>query len=532
VAGSRRARAALLSFGLPLLGAVIPSPAVADDAGNHWSDRIATPVELLRLWWSSDQTIQARSHAVTISSDESVLRFSLAQNQSFTIDFNNGRVLIDGNLAGRYPAGGALETAWRQLAMESARLSTAEVVTRLHEWQPIGVSREEAVLAAVVRSRSAPLSAAVQVTNPVPHRLAPAGPGGLVIDLHDLNEPSRLEPLLLRAASEAGPDQRVTVPGGEAELGPWSLGAGEKATGPLLIIGGDADVFGTLEGNLATVNGSVTVHRGGIVTGDVLAVGGDVNSQGGEIRGEIRTLRGAPARPVAAAPAPRPGEFVLALHRAAGLAGICLALLTLGFAAVLFGREPLEIVSDTITHSFGRAFVVGVLGQVLLVPTFGMLVVGLVLSVAGILLVPFVVVVYLLLAVLALAGGAIAVTHAMGETWTRRRMALGVVIGSPNSYRYLLAGLAVPVTLWAAWVLFGWVPVAGGLILGAASITTWLLLTVGFGATLLSRGGLRAGFAGRLLPQEALTDEYLWATPQFGVTAIKRPGSRTPPPLP
>lgn len=526
MASSRRALAALL-----VLALLRTAPAVADDIGHGWSDRIATPLELLRLWWSSEQTIPARGHAVTISSDESLLRFTLAQNQTFTIDFRNGRLVIDGNVAGRYPAGGALETAWRQLAMESARLSTAEVITRLHEWQPVGVSREEAVLAAVVRSRSAPLSAVPQGTEPATHPLAPAGPGGLIIELHDLSEPSRLEPMLLQAAREAGPDLKVTVPGGQAELGPWSLGAGEKAAGPLLVIGGDADIFGTLEGNLAAVNGSVTVHRGGVVTGDVLSVGGDVNSQGGEIRGEIRTLRGAPVASAVATPVPQPTAFVLALHRAAGLTGICLALLTLGFAAVLFGREPLEIVSDTITHSFGRAFVVGLLGQILLVPTFGMLVVGLVLSVAGILLVPFVVVVYVLLSVLALAGGAIAVTHAMGETWTRRRMALGVLIGSPNSYRYLLAGLVVPVSLWAAWVLFGWVPVAGGLILGAASITTWLLLTVGFGATLLSRGGLRAGFAGRLLPQEALTDEYLWATPQFGVTAVKRPGTRTPPPI-
>ena len=523
-----RALAALL-----LIAPLHTTPAVAHDGGDLWSDRISTPVEFLRLWWAADQTIEARGHAVTISSDESLLRFSLAQNQSFTLDFKDGRVVIDGNSAGRYPAGGALETAWRKLVMESARLTTAEVITRLQDWQPQGVSREEAVLAAVVRARSAPLSAGVQEPgDQAPHPLAPAAPGGLVIDLNDLSEPARLEPLMLQAAREAGPDLRVTVPGGEARLGHYSLGSGQRAPGPLLIIGGDADVFGTLEGNLATVNGSVTVHRGGVITGDVLAVGGEVNSQGGEIRGEIRTLRGGAPALVIAPKAPPATGVVQALHRAAGLAGICLALLTLGFAAILFGREPLEIVSDTVTHSFGRAFMVGLLGQILLVPTFGMLVVGLVLSVAGILLVPFVVVVYVLLALLALVGGAIAVAHAMGETWTRRRMALGIVISSPNSYRYLLAGLAVPVTLWAAWVLFGWVPVAGALILGAASIATWLLLTVGFGATLLSRGGLRAGFAGRLLPPESLTDEYLWATPQFGVTAVKRPGTRTPPPLP
>jgi hypothetical protein len=77
--------------------------------------------------------------------------------------------------------------------------------------------------------------------------------------------------------------------------------------------------------------------------------------------------------------------------------------------------------------------------------------------------------------------------------------------------------------LWLSWVAFGWVPVAGTLVLATAILVTWLLATVGFGASLLSRAGLREHFAGRLIPPEALTDEYLWATPQFGVTAVKRP---------
>ena len=116
----------------------------------------------------------------------------------------------------------------------------------------------------------------------------------------------------------------------------------------------------------------------------------------------------------------------------------------------------------------------------------------------------------------------------MGETYTRRRMALGAMIGSPNSYRYLLVGLGALAAFWLAWSVFGWVPVAGDLIRGAAFLVTWLLATAGFGAALLSRAGLRENFAGRLLPPEALTDEYLWATPQFGVTAAKRPGHADP----
>ena len=54
---------------------------------------------------------------------------------------------------------------------------------------------------------------------------------------------------------------------------------------------------------------------------------------------------------------------------------------------------------------------------------------------------------------------------------------------------------------------------------------TALLATAGLGATMLSRAGIRESFAGRIIPPEALTDEYLWATPQFGVPAVKRPGA-------
>jgi hypothetical protein len=223
-----------------------------------------------------------------------------------------------------------------------------------------------------------------------------------------------------------------------------------------------------------------------------------------------------------------PGAVELTFRRIAGVIGVFLTLSALGFGLVMFGRPNLEVVSDTVAHSFGRAFITGLLGQILLLPTFGMLVVGLILSVAGILLLPFAVVVYTLLVIVAAVGGYLAVAHAMGETYIRRRMALGAVIGSPNSYRYLLIGIAALASLWLAWAIFGWVPVAGNLIRGAAFLVTWLLGTAGFGAALLSRAGVRENFAGRIIPPEALTDEYLWATPQFGVPAARRPGTRTP----
>ncbi len=208
--------------------------------------------------------------------------------------------------------------------------------------------------------------------------------------------------------------------------------------------------------------------------------------------------------------------------RAAGLIGVFLTLTLLGFLLVAFAHPYLETVSDTVVHSFGRSFVVGMLGQVLLLPTFGMLVVGLVLSVVGALLVPFVVIVYCLLAILGIVGGFLAVAHSMGEKQTRRRMAQGLR-ASPNSFRYMLIGLATVLSVWLAWLVFGWVPVAGTIVWGSAVLVTWIIGTVGFGAAILSRAGIKPQFAGRYLPAETMTDEYLWATPQFGVSAVKRP---------
>jgi hypothetical protein len=362
---------------------------------------------------------------------------------------------------------------------------------------------------------------------PRPQAIAPAQSDDHTVDISDLSKPTTLETKLRSALRPEGGAVHLTVPNGTARQGDFSVGSNESVPGNLLVVDGTADVYGKLMGNLVTVDGDVVLHPGGLVSGDILTLGGEVRDQGGEIGGEVRTLRAAaPVAPTTEAPAP--GALETLFHRAAGVVGVFLTLGALGFGLVLFGRPNLEVVSDTVSHSFGRAFVTGLLGQILLLPTFGMLVVGLVLSVAGILLLPFAVVVYGLLVVVGVVGGYLAVAHAMGETYTRRRMAQGIVIGSPNSYRYLLVGLAGLAAFWLAWSLFGWVPVAGNLIRGAAILVTWLLATAGFGAALLSRAGIRENFAGRLIPPEALTDEYLWATPQFGVTAARRPGGRTP----
>lgn len=362
-------------------------------------------------------------------------------------------------------------------------------------------------------------SGADSLAKPSP-RPIDGGSGAISLDLADVSHPISLERHLREAVAGPDADLRIAIPNGRARLGDYTIAAGDALTGHLLVVRGDVTVSGRLDGNLVTWQGDVIVQPGAVITGDVLALGGEVRTLGGEITGTARTLS-APLATGGAVEAPL--STGARIGRAlAGVVGVFLMLFLVGAGLVLFARGPLEIVSDTVRHSFARAFVVGLLGQVLLLPTFGMLVVGLVLSVAGILLLPFVVVVFALLLLASVVGGAIGMAHAMGETLTRRQMARGAAI-SPNAFRYVALGLGSVMLLWLVWAGFGWVPTAGPIVQGGAIIVSWLLGSIGFGAALLSRGGLREQFAGRVVPPEMLTDEYLWATPRFGVPAVRRP---------
>ncbi len=478
----------------------------------------------------------AKDHLVATSSDSRTLTFKLEDGSEVTLSLAGGRVLIDGEQVGRYAPGGALEAEWQGLLADLARVPTPLAVLRARSWAPAGLKGEENLAATALRRRLAAVTAAKgEVITPQPISAAP--PGGLTVDIRNFNDLRTLEPTLWRASQLAGPDLRISVPDGRGYLGHFSVGTGEEAEGHLLVLHGDADIFGTVRGNVVTVDGDVVVHTGAMVTGSVLAVGGRVRDEGGDIRGTVLTLSD-PETAGAAPLAPATTPAGTALRRGAGLAGVLLSLMLMGAGMVAFAKRQIEVVADTVSHSFGRAFLAGLLGQILVVPTFGMIIVGLALTIVGIFLVPFAAVVYALLAAVTLVGGFLAVAHAMGEVRARRRMAAGATGVNANGYSYIAIGLLATAALWMIWVGLGWVPVAGWLIELAAILVTWVIATVGFGAALLSRLGLRDSFAGRFIAPETLTDEYLWATPQFGVPAVTRPKkgevppSRTPPPMP
>ncbi|HET6836568.1 MAG TPA: hypothetical protein VFH24_00930, partial [Gemmatimonadales bacterium] len=96
--------------------------------------------------------------------------------------------------------------------------------------------------------------------------------GGPTVDLGNLSQPTLLENRLRTALQPSNGDLRLTVPGGIARRGDFSLGSSENHAGHLLVLDGDANIYGHLSGNLVTVRGDVVVHRGGVVSGDVVTL--------------------------------------------------------------------------------------------------------------------------------------------------------------------------------------------------------------------------------------------------------------------
>jgi hypothetical protein len=157
--------------------------------------------------------------------------------------------------------------------------------------------------------------------------------------------------------------------------------------------------------------------------------------------------------------------------------------------------------ADTVSTSFARSFFVGLFTQPLLLPLLGALIVGLTITVIGILLVPVAIVAFAATLAAAVVGGYLAVARVAGSAWMKR--VRGNHGESPLGLLQSIAwGLAIVLAVWLPAILFGWVPVAGDALLVVAALVTWGLATTGLGAAVLTRGGVRTTFGRRFHPPE------------------------------
>lgn len=304
------------------------------------------------------------------------------------------------------------------------------------------------------------------------------------------------------------------VSGDAIHRGALTVHPGERVMGDLVTVGGDLTVRGEVTGNVVAIFGDVVLPAGGTVRGDAVAIGGTVRRGGGHLSGEPVSLTG-PGRPSLM----RGGG---AMHGVAFATGWLLLLAAIGVAVLVFARRNLERMADAIEGGFARAFMWGLAGQLALLPVMLLLIVGLAVTILGILLIPFAIVAYFTAAAGALALGFIAMAFVAGDAIARRLAADSV---SRTGLVALALGLLLFFGLWLLPAALAWSGLlAAGARLFAAAIT-WVALTVGLGAAIVTRGGSREAseLAPPPVPQPDDLDAWQTPTPVTGVVAARRP---------
>jgi len=329
------------------------------------------------------------------------------------------------------------------------------------------------------------------------------------------------DPIAIWLDSLARDAHGLVLARGAVREGNQRVPEGDTISGNIATWHGTLDVAGHIDGNAVAVGGDVVIHPGAVIGGDALAVGGKVRNEGGIVDGEMRSLSALTVGPLPTTP-PRSAEQTA--RRSVSLAvGWYLVLAAIGLAVVLFARGNLETISDRIRSDFTRSFLYGLAGQLLLVPALLISIVALAITVIGIILIPFAIVGFCLAVAGGLALGFIAMSYVMGDAAMRWR---GAAVGGGRAQllQFLLMGLSIYLVLWVIGGAVGGFGALGGLVRFIVTVLTWVALTVGFGATLASRGGTRARLSAELEEPEP-ADELSWQTPTpvSGVAAARRP---------
>lgn len=434
---------------------------------------------------STGQASQVIAHHAAVSQRGASLQFEFANGVVLGVTLEDGEVstekirggLSSHQVTAQYEREGKLETAWRKMVALAGRLDSQEMLSVVHDWRVEGLSAAEG---RAFEAATTPFTDLVAATISTPRQ------------------------------TEVGIDCDAGARGeAETEACAADRTAGHEILQTLQAL----KELGQLQ-NLEALGGLVDLERL-----DALE----------ELRGRLEELEAAgaldsleflpQARPVVPAVATSEstslGIGAIAAQIAGDLGGLLatfVALSALGFGLVFFAPRQLEIVADTVRHSFWRSFMVGLFAQPLIIPVFGMLLLGLALTVIGLLLIPFAAVAFAIAIGLGITGGYLAVARSVGEAYLRQRMSQGYSVGSWLSYRYIVYGLVALLAVWLPAVVTGSIPVAGDITGITAAVLTWMLATAGFGATLLSRAGIRGTFTRRF--DQALSDEYLYQTPQ------------------
>lgn len=303
-------------------------------------------------------------------------------------------------------------------------------------------------------------------------------------------------------------------------LGNQQVAAGSEHNGTVAVARGNLEVRGRVTGDAIVMHGDLLVHPGGFVAGDAIAIDGRVRTVGGVVDGDIRSIRGITGGILArAAGRTSAGQTPVTTWEAIKLViGWFAILCAIGIGVLLFAERNLDGVVRALEQQFARTFWVGVLAQLAAIPMLLLVVLGLAVTLIGILLIPFAVVAY----VVALAGlctlGFLAIARFTGRVFFGKAPA-----SRATSLRSLVLGLGIYLAFWLLAATFVWNPVVSSVLHAVAMAGSWVALTFGLGATILTRAGTQRD--GEAAKRAKPVDDLSWQTPTpvTGVVAARRP---------
>lgn len=289
--------------------------------------------------------------------------------------------------------------------------------------------------------------------------------------------------VLTAAAAQDAHAQRVSISGlkdyARVSTGDMSVPAGTTTSGSVMAIRGDLNVYGNVDGAATAVLGDVIVHEGGRVRGGAVALGGRVRNEGGSILGVIKDV-GATHNRATISFGGRPRTTIGSLVSAFLW---LVVLLLVGTLVLFFLRDYFKRAVEVVTNETGRSLLTGLIGGVASIPAVIAIVIGLAITIIGVVLIPVAVPIFLI----ALSGiailGFLAVAHVTGIAIAGKREA---ETPAGQELQFLYTGIIAFGALWIIAAAFTWFPILGSILRVLAFSVTLVAVLTGFGAVILS----------------------------------------------
>jgi hypothetical protein len=267
--------------------------------------------------------------------------------------------------------------------------------------------------------------------------------------------------------------------------GNYTVPVGASTSGSVMVLRGDLDIYGNVDGAATAVLGDVIVHDGGRVRGGAVALGGRVINDGGSIMGVVKEVGPTHNRATVSfggRPRTTLGSLISAFLW-------LLMLLLVGTIVALYMRDYFKRTVEVVTNESGKSLVAGVLGGLISIPALVAIVVAFAITIIGVFFIPIGVAVFLI----AISGiatlGFLAVAQVAGIAIAGRRAA---ETPAGQELQFLYTGILAFSALWIVAAAFTWFPVLGTVLRMFAFSVTLVAIATGFGAVLLTLWRARA----------------------------------------